>query len=326
MQRLIFVLLLLLGAAHVVAEIAEPMEEVVAVGKQPGPKLWRITNGERELWVLGVLSPLPQGLDWDTSAIDAVIADADQMIQPPSVSMSINPLKIAFVLPSLWGVEKNPDNKRLVDIVPSDLYERWLELKALYIGRDRGIERKRPMIAVNELYQKAIQATGLTQQTGVHKAISKAVKRNKVPVVDTGVARRLEKPRNAIKKFKRSEIEDLACFEKTIERIEVDLAVMKQRAQAWASGDVAALRALPYEDQNAACLAAVMESTFAEEMADQYDLIDLESRLREKWLTAAEAALQVNTVTFATLPMDELLKPDGYVAALAEKGYEVRGG
>lgn len=307
-------------------EANKPIEEVVSIGKQPGPKLWRVSHDDHELWILGVLNPLPKDLDWDSSAVEAVLSDSDAFISAPGIGMSINPLKTIFVLPSLLGVQKNPDGKKLVDIVPADIYARWTELKALYIGKDKGIERKRPIIAVNELYQKAIESTGLTHSGAVYKTIDKAVKRNDVQKISTSITRHLEKPREAIKKFKKSEIEDIECFEKTLNRIEADLAVMQTRAQAWASGDFAALRELPYEDQNAACFAAVLDSAIAEEMADELGLVDLESMLRDKWLAAAEQALQENNVTFATLPVEELLNPEGYVAELAKRGYAVRGG
>ena len=325
-RHIAFAVLAMMFATCGLADVNEPLEEVVAVGKQPGPKLWRVTHEGRELWILGVLSPLPKKMDWDTSAVEAVMADAEQVIRPPGVSMSVNPVKSVFVLPSLWGIEKNPDKKKLKDIAPPELYARWSVLKEKYIGGDRGIEKKRPMIAAYELYKEALDDTGLTRNAGVQKSIEKLIKRNKVPVVETGVARRVEKPGNMIKKFKKSEIEDLACFEKTIERIEVDLEVMRSRADAWAVGDVKALRALPYDDQDVTCVEAIMQSSFAEDMVNELDLQDLERVLRDNWLSAAEDALQNHAVTFAFLPIEELLSPDGLISELAARGYAVRGG
>jgi hypothetical protein len=40
-------------------------------------------------------------------------------------------------------------------------------------------------------------------------------------------------------------------------------------------------------------------------------------------MAAAEAALRDNASTFALLPISELLKPDGYLAKLQARGYEV---
>jgi hypothetical protein len=50
---------------------------------------------------------------------------------------------------------------------------------------------------------------------------------------------------------------------------------------------------------------------------------DIDAEVRDAWMRAAENALAKNHVTFSTLPMRELLKPDGYLAQLQAKGYEV---
>jgi len=46
---------------------------------------------------------------------------------------------------------------------------------------------------------------------------------------------------------------------------------------------------------------------------------------RAEWLAAAERALQTNPVTFASLPIRELVRPDGLLEMLRAKGYGVRG-
>ena len=40
-------------------------------------------------------------------------------------------------------------------------------------------------------------------------------------------------------------------------------------------------------------------------------------------MEVAEGALQKNRITFATVPVWQLVKPGGYLAALQAKGYEV---
>jgi hypothetical protein len=50
---------------------------------------------------------------------------------------------------------------------------------------------------------------------------------------------------------------------------------------------------------------------------------NLEQRVKASWLAAAETALGTNKSTFAMLSMSELLNPDGLVASLRAKGYQV---
>jgi hypothetical protein len=53
------------------------------------------------------------------------------------------------------------------------------------------------------------------------------------------------------------------------------------------------------------------------------DYDDLRQRSGQKWLSAAEEALSRNTTTFAMLPVNEVLDPDGLVAQLEARGYSV---
>ncbi|HQX94055.1 MAG TPA: TraB/GumN family protein, partial [Thermomonas sp.] len=50
---------------------------------------------------------------------------------------------------------------------------------------------------------------------------------------------------------------------------------------------------------------------------------DAGQKVRTKWLAAAEAALDKNQVTFATLDMKDLLGANGFLARFKAKGYTV---
>lgn len=262
------------------ADNERAMEEVVVVGVQPGPKMWRVRSGDNELWVFGTLTPMPKELQWDAESVDAILADAGVMIREPAISVSANPFSGVLALPSLWGIQNNPGKKKLVQIVPADLYERWLVLKEQYIGSGRKIEKYRPIFAANELYTKALAQSGLGSSRKVYKHILKLAKKYKVPTVDPGISPKIEKPRRLLKEFKRSSIDDLGCFEQTIQRLETDLEAMQLRATAWAAGDINALQALPHVDHNASCMDAVLHSSFGTQTTQQNDLSDIETQLR----------------------------------------------
>ena len=69
------VVMLCLSSMVVDAETSgdEPIEEVVVVGKRPGPPLWKVTNGEHTLFILGPLEPLPKSLEWDSESVAWII-------------------------------------------------------------------------------------------------------------------------------------------------------------------------------------------------------------------------------------------------------------
>ena len=57
--------------------------------------------------------------------------------------------------------------------------------------------------------------------------------------------------------------------------------------------------------------------------AHQLGIDDIPEKVQATWLAAARKALETNRQTFAMLSMDELLKPDGYLAKLRAEGYTV---
>ena len=62
---------------------------VVVTGEQPGPGLWLVRKGSHDLWILGTLSPLPAGMQWQSKQVEGVIANAQEVIRAPSVSFTV---------------------------------------------------------------------------------------------------------------------------------------------------------------------------------------------------------------------------------------------
>lgn len=301
------------------ANQADEIEEVLVIGEQPGPGLWTVHNGNHVLHVLGTISPIPKNMQWQSKQVELALAESQEFITPPGVKVDLGFWGKVSLLPSLIGIKNNPDSKKLDDVLPPELYSRWAVLKEKYIGKDQDIEKQRPIFAASVLFKKSIEKSDLVSNERVRWALENVVRDKKIKTTQLRVMHELQSPRAAIKKFKKSTLDDVQCFAKTLERLESDLDAMRARANAWSVGDIEALRNLPYVDNKAACEDAVLNS----ELAQDQGLQDIKATLKALWLEAAEAALTNNTHTFASLPMEELLKPDGYLAALAAKGYKV---
>lgn len=319
--------LLLLASAGSAAEspnssdYAPQLEAVVVSGVQPGPGLWRVSHGEHVMWVLGTLSPLPKRMQWDSQAVRQIVAESQEVLMPPSVSVEADSsfLGVMMLVPSMLGARKNPEQKKLVDVLPAELYTRWLALKRRYIGWQLGIEKRRPIFAAHTLYEKAISRSGLSAKNIVLPQLTRTAKRHDVTITRPKVEIKTGELQRVIEDFASAPVDDIGCFRKTLERIETDLEAMKLRANAWATGDLAALEALPFDDQNQACTSALLSTS----VAQNYGFAELPERLKQAWLAAAEAALEKNAVSFATLPIANLLKADGYLALLEAKGYQI---
>lgn len=301
----------------------EPIEEVLVTGQQPGPGLWKVTlpseADDHVLWILGTYGPLPKKMRWRSAELESVLAQSQEYIGPVAMQADVGPLGGVTLLPSLVGIRKNPGGKRLQDVVPPDLYSRWLPLKERYIGRDDDVEEWRPIFAAQEAYLKALRKSGLEPYGVVGPAVEKLARKARVKVTEPKVTVKVEKPREAIKDFKQAPLDDVECFATTIARLESDLELMKVRANAWATGDVARLRELAPVDNASACIAVVMN---AQVMQDR-GYTDWPARRAAAWLTAVEEALARNSSTVTALSIDEILRPDGLVARLRAKGYVV---
>jgi hypothetical protein len=298
-----------------------PLEEVLVTGQQPGPGLWKVTRPDdaagHALWILGSHSPLPKNMRWRSTELEATLAVSQELVAPPSVDADVGPLGGITLLPSLVGVRNNPDDRRLQDVLPPDLYARWLPLKARYLGRDDDVEEWRPIFAAQELYNAALKEHGLVPYEGVWPTVEKLARKKRVRVVEPEVELKFTKARAAIKDFKSMPLSDVECFARTIQRLEGDLDLMRERANAWAVGDVPRLQRLAPVERASACIGVILDSSLIRERG----LTDMPERVRAAWMQAAEQALARNVSTVAVLSVDELLRPDGYLARLRQRGY-----
>jgi len=300
-----------------------PIEEVLVTGQQPGPGLWRVTlpsaGHDHVLWILGTHGPLPKKLRWRSTELEAALAASQELVAPVSMRADVGPLGGLTLLPSLVGLRDNPGGERLQEVVPADLYARWLPLKERYIGRDDDVEKWRPIFAAQELYEHALRKSGLEPYGVVWPQVEKLARKARVKITTPEVEVKVEKPRAAIRDFKQAPLSDQECFAKTIARLESDLELMKVRANAWATGDVATLRQLTHVDNASACIAVVMN---AQVMQDR-GYTDWPERRMAAWLAAVEAAVARNRSTVTVLSINQILEPDGFVAQLRARGYVV---
>lgn len=324
------VLMLALRPVTVQAESTEApaadamtMETVEVVARVTGPGLWEVRHGENVLWILGTQSPLPRRFEWVSDDVDARLAESSLLIAPPSVALgsNIGRFRALTLLPSLLRARRNPDERRLEEVVGPELYARWQPLKQRYLGRGRKVETWRPLFAAIKLWEEAIEDAGMTGSGPVWRAVSKSAKKLDLTVETPRVDVKIVDPKETIRSFAQSPLDDLECFERTLDRLESDIDAMRERAEAWAVGDLESLRALPFSDQNRACQDAFLSASVGEENR----IADVQERLRDAWLATAEKALGEHRSSVAVLSIGTLLDPEsGLIQGLRERGYVVR--
>jgi hypothetical protein len=332
MRVVIFGLLMAPALATHAADVPEPavarpvtaLQTVLVRGHQPGPGLWRVSKGDHTLWILGTLGPLPAGMAWQSAEVEATISASQEVLAAGHAKADIGVgamFKMASLTPAAMRSQYNPGKATLESVVGPVLHSRWTLAKERYAVPTKDFEKLRPMYASQELYWKAVEATGLTRASSVGDVVSGAAERAGVPIVDTGFTYPLDLDRKELKKridaVNSSSGADIACFGKTLDVLESDLSMMKLRANAWATGDVRALRELSTGDIKPPCQ-EVADATLAFLGAGE-----IKRKLRASWLKAAHDSLAKNQSTFATLPIADLLNEDGPLKDLQRLGYAV---
>lgn len=297
------------------------LDAVLVTGRQPGPGLWQVRRGDHVLWILGTVSPLPKRMQWESGEVERVIGQSQQVIAAPTLSLSSNlgVFRTMLLLPSLLKARRNPDEQTLQQVLPADLYARWLPLKARYLGRDGSVEKWRPVFAAQELYEAAMRKSGLSMGSVVQPVVERAAKRAKVPIVPVVVEVKVPDAKRALQEFRATSLNDSSCFARTLQVIQGDLETMRLRANAWSEGDLDALGKLPGNDQYRVCMDAVGEAAIARKLG----LGDVRQRALGKWMETAERALAQNRSSFAVLSMQTLQDTDGPLQRLRARGYEV---
>jgi len=290
--------------------------EIDVTGERPGPRMWKVSKGDHVLWVMGTLEPLPKRMTWRSKAVEDVLEQSQEVLPSrPAFGFSWNPIAALRLYWQWRGFQKNPDHATLQQTLPPALYARFSALRSKYAPHDKEMEDLRPMLAALRLFEKGIDASGLSFHHEVQNAVLRLAEHRRVRLHKMTLP--IDDPRGLLKEIGQIPMQaQISCLETTVARLESDLSAMKARAAAWAVGDVDALRKLPLPDQQAACLAALSNSARFK---------DLNEKTARAWMQGADEALAKNTSTLALKSIYELLEPGGVLERFRAKGYVVEG-
>jgi uncharacterized protein YbaP (TraB family) len=310
--------LLLLSSFAVGAQTpvtTEPaLEEITVTGELPGPGLWVVRNGERSLYLLGTLSPLPKDLQWRSRELERVLARAQMLIPSRGdVSADVGPLKAIGLYFRYRSLRNNPDDATLKEVLSPELFQQFETLRQKYAPRERSLLDRRPVLAAGELWREAVEDSGLSLRNQVNRRVEKLADQNDVPIVRPRL--RVDDVRATLDEVAKIPVSaEIDCMQATLNRLESDLQEARQRAEAWAVGDIAALRISAVAAQQEVCWSALLTSPKMAALRREFD---------EAWMSTAVLALEGQETTLAVVPIFEILKPNGILTQLRARGYEV---
>jgi hypothetical protein len=303
----------------------QTLDAVVVSGRAPGPGLWRVAGEDGHvLWILGVLSPVPAGMAWDSTRVASLVARADQVLWEPYYQVDVETgffgkMRLGY---GMWRARRNPDGQRLEDLLPTALEARWTRARERLLPGNRGIRRARPIVAAEALMEAAIKQAGMTGRDLVLAPVLEAIAEHDVPTSAPAVEVDLpaDVARKAVRSLRGTSLADVGCLEATLDAIDNDLPRMITNANAWAAGRLDRIRFDDLERRRALCTDALTSAGFARE----HGLPDIRASIAERWLAEARSALGRNESTIAVVSLEDLIGPDGYAARLESLGYDVR--
>jgi hypothetical protein len=309
---------------------AEPLEEIIVAGEFPGPGMWQVTHPDHPghtLWLVGDPPLLPQGMRFRSQQVVQVASQSQEILQQTGLSLKpdekVGVFRMVTLLPAAMKLRKNPDKATLQELLPPDIYARWLVQKKLYLGRGSGVEKIRPFLVAEKLREAAIKKLQLGYG-GSWGEVWTHVREKKIPVTSPTLEFifKTEGLRSQIKALSREKLADEECFARTVELTEAlsNKQVEDARARAWATGDLAKLSELPpLPDAESSCDQAIVSALA---MATPVPT-DVREQMDELWFAAAGKAVTKNESTLAFVRMSTLLGEHGYLESLRKRGYEI---
>jgi hypothetical protein len=308
----------------------EPLEEIVVTGEYAGPGMWQVTHPDHPghtLWIVGEPPLLPKGMRFRSQNVAHVALQSQEILMQAGFTLKpdekVGVFRMLTLVPAALKLRKNPDKATLQDLIPPDIYARWLVQKKLYFGRDSGVEKMRPFLVAEKLRDAAIKELQLGLG-GSWGEVWQHVQKNKISVTNPTVefTFKTDNLRGQIKAFSREKLADEECFARTVELVEAlsNKQVEDARARAWATGDLAKLQELPpLPDPESSCDQAIVNALA---MATPVPT-DLREQMDELWFAAARNAVTKNESTLAFMPMSHLLGEHGYLESLRKRGYAI---
>ena len=297
------------------------VEEVLVLGEIPGPPIWKVAKDDHALWILGYPKWVPADLSWRSELVEHVLADSSEYLTSVGASITGNPLnvlKVARVLRQFRRMRQIPDRGTLNDLLPEDLYELFLQTQLLYAPKRDDLGRLRPSEAAKELFDSAARSASLERGSRtIHRAIHKRARKHGLKEVTAVISQRVEDSDLLDSMAEMSAGAEQTCLKVRLQGLDARLEGLRRRAAAWAEGDLASVRAHPGDLATEVCN--------PRRLASRPEVwIEMESRSWALWHDNAERALRNNAATFAILPLTDLLRGDGPLSRLRERGYEVR--
>lgn len=282
--------------------------EIVEVEAPPGPAVWHLTRGDSEVWILGTVGGMPDGLKWNKDYLAELLDGARAILMPPRPSIGL--FEGAWFLITNGSKFSLPRGQSLEATLPADIETRFAGLREK-LGKD--VEHYRtdtPLRAALRIQEDVTDKLDLTRDEP-RDTIRRLARDKHVPTAPIAKYEVLDAARDVLKLTPQHQ---QVCLGQSVEDAEWDLSHATAAAEAWAIGDIKAVKANYGEARLANCVIAAVHS-----------VADISERDVADYTAAINDALSKPGKTIAVIDIGPLLRKNGVLERLEALHVAVEG-
>lgn len=276
------------------------VDELVVVARWGGPAWWRVSDADTTVYVLGVPSVAPKGLDWDKQTLERRLAGADEVILPFN-NVGVSAVGVPGALFNLMRLKGKP----IEDSLPEALRSRFVAGRTA-IGQPAKRYGYRNELAAGILLISDYRDHAHLTAADPGKTIARMAKARKIKTVsktyDLGpvMGAAIRTPAAAQR----------TCLVNALDELETGGAGVRRAAEGWAQGDV--ITALGAERGYERCINATPGA------------LKLDARLKADQAAAIARALDKPGHSVAVVQLRPLLAEGGVLDRLRAQGFTVK--
>lgn len=214
-----------------------PTEVVVVTTQAAGPALWHVKKGDSEIWILGTIGLMPKKLAWNSMHLAQVIEGARVVLAPPKATSGF--FETSWFLLTHRGLLSMPDDRKLEDTLPPDLKTRFIATRGS-LGLDAGkFEDDTPIVAAVKLDNRFTEANDL-DEAEPWQTVEKIAREKRVPARSIGEYGALALVKELLRLPQAAQ---QICLTEAVGNVEQRAVHLRPLADAWATGDVKAIKA-----------------------------------------------------------------------------------
>jgi uncharacterized protein YbaP (TraB family) len=282
--------------------------EIVEVQAPPGPAVWHLTRGDSEVWILGTVGAMPDGLKWNKQYLAELLEGARAILLPPRPSIGV--FEGAWFLIKNGGKFSLPRGQSLEPSLSPDLRARFVAIRQK-LGEDEGRYRTdTPLRAALRLFEDLGDKLDLTRDEP-RDTISRLARNAHVPSAPIARYEVLDAAEDVLKLAPEQQ---KVCLAQTVEDVDRAFTHAIPAAQAWAVGDIKGVKTNYGESRVLDCVTAAVHS-----------VADINERNVVDYTAAINAALDKPGKTIAVIDFGPLLRRNGVLERLEALKVSVEG-